>query len=115
MESAASAFDRTVEIVLIVVRSPLGVPDDDIGRSRLLEHAGGNVARMRAVILGVAILPADLHRSICQYLGGPGDQRGWRADEAVGGTFQARREGVSDRAKFLQPADGSVHLPIARH
>ncbi len=47
-----------VGVGLAMVRTAFAVADDDVGRAGVLEHLGGNVARVSAAGGGMAILPA---------------------------------------------------------
>ena len=44
---------------LVMERATLGMADDDVGRARVLEHRGGNVAGEGAARLRMAVLGAE--------------------------------------------------------
>ena len=48
-----------VGVALAVCCAPLAVADDGQRRAGILEHGRGDVAGMRALVGGVAVLPAD--------------------------------------------------------
>ena len=98
---------------LAVVGAALGVADDDMRGAGVLQHLGRDVAGVRAALLRVAVLAADLDRRGRQHLDGTRQQRGGRADQRVGLGVEPAHEAVPDGAQLVQRRACAVHLPVA--
>ena len=75
-----------------MIGTALGMANDDVCGSCILQHFSGNVAGMRPTVRRVAILAAGLHRRARQNLRRPGQQRCGHADQRVGFCGQAAEE-----------------------
>ena len=82
----------------LVVGAALGMADDDQRAAGVGDHLGRDVAGMGAGFVGVAVLPADLHRRAGDRGDSRGDQRRRRADRHVAvGVGRSRRRSPSAR------------------
>lgn len=98
-----------------VVRAPFRMTDDDVARADVGQHRRREVAGMRAVGGGMAVLPADLDGRADGRDGKDIGQRRRRADEEVDLAAQAGVVTLENRAEGLGGGSRAVHLPVARH
>jgi hypothetical protein len=93
-----------------MVGAAFGMADDHMGRTRVGQHRGRDVAGVRAGGGRVAILPAQRDGAASGASGHPGQQRRGRAEDDLD-----RRRGVGrDEAVDLgQAVARAVHLPVS--
>src|SRR4029450_13180526 len=102
-----------LRIGLVMVDTPLRVPHDHGGCAGVSQHLGGNIARMCAPRLKMAVLTADGDAgSLCRR-GKACNQGGGRRNHQT--YFSAVRGGPSDDLHELSARGGTpVHFPVAR-
>src|SRR5580704_6843517 len=98
-------------IGLAVIVPALGMADDDGAGAGIFEHFGGDIARIGAGRLGVAVLAADGDARTARRLGKARHQRSRRTYYKVG-TGQTAGAG-DDRLKLAGRGRKPVHFPIA--
>src|SRR5690606_26897859 len=105
---------RDLDIAFAMVRAAFRMPNDHIGRTAVGQHLGGDIARMGAAFLRVAILAAGGYRRATKRLARSRKQGGRNADDAISRFARSFREAFPYRPQFAQPGAGPVHFPVAR-
>ena len=100
------------EVGLVVVAAALGVADDDVLGPRLLDHVGGNLAGVGAVVQLVAGLGADGDVAVLEQPDGGLDVHGGDAQHHVA-PLALGHDGLDLLGKGLGLGQGVVHLPVA--
>ena len=93
-----------------VVGAAFGMPEDDMGRARIPQHPGRDVAGMGARNLGMAILPAGADRGLSDGFVHPGQQRCRRTDQHLD---RGIGMGGHQCAHLRQAVARAVHLPVS--
>ena len=95
-------------VILGMVGAAFGMAHDHVFRARVGQLRGGEVAGMRAVRVGMAVLSADRHRLARDPRDHGVDQRRGRADQDLAVAILTQK-----RVEFGQRRQRSVHLPVA--
>ncbi len=104
-----------IGVLFPVVLAALGMADENVGGACIGQHLGGNVARVGARFLGVAILAADGDAGADGAIGEGADQGGRRANGQVHLGFQARRVTGMNLVQHPGGRLQTVHFPVSRH
>ena len=100
------------EVGLVVVLAALGVADDHVLGSGFLDHLGGDLAGVGAVVLIVAGLRADGDVAVLEQTHGGGDVHRGDAQDYIA-PLAPGHDGLELLGKGLHLGQGVVHLPVA--
>ena len=100
-------------IGLAMVGAALGMAHDDKSGAGVAQHAGRDVAGVRAGDPGVAILPADRDRRVAEARARRMDQGRGRTQRQVDPARERGRKSARDRLHGVERGENAVHLPVA--